>query len=369
MKDKKKILLVAASNMSLTGVPVVYMSIIRLLKDEYDFDIVILNNDDMYFENEFLSYGGKIFNFISNKPNSSFKSLFWALFSFKKRAKKFILKELNLDEYSCIHTFNGELGSVLFRLTKKKNIKKYFHICSAQSAYKRKKNIKELIWENIFSGSSKYSDKIIFVSKASMENSKYKNKGIVLYNIYDEQKFGKITTCNHNSLALTQIGTFSSRKNQLFSIEVIKKLKVFYPSVVLRIVGREIEDGYLKKIIDFIAINNLSENVKILNPSTDRIELNTETSFVLYPSVQDSFGLVLIESQACGIHCFVSNAVPNDADMGNCEFLPLNIDEWSNRIDCFFKENNNKRFNPINIEKFSKETFVRNLKKLYEGLY
>lgn len=354
--------------MSLSGVPVVYMSVVRLLKDEYDFDIIVLDNRDMYFENEFLSYGGKIFTFIDRKPDSSFKSLFWALFSFKKRTKKYILKELNLDEYSCIHTFNGEFGSVLFRLAKKKNILKYFHICSAQSAYKRKRRIKELVWERIFSGSSKYSDKIIFVSKASMENNKYKSKGTILYNIYDEEKYGKITACNHDYLSLTQIGTFSSRKNQLFSIEVLKKLKEIYPDVLLRIVGKEIEDGYLKKITDNITINNLSENVKILNPSTDRIELNAETSFVLYPSVQDSFGLVLIESQACGIHCFSSNTVPNDADMGNCEFLPLNINEWANRIDSFFKKNRNKRFNPINREKFSKETFINNLKKLYEGL-
>ena len=98
MKTKKKILLVAASDMSLTGVPVVYMSIVRLLNDEFDFDIVVLDTKNMYFKNEFLSYGGQIFKFECPKPNGTFKSLLWALFSFKKKAKHFIKK--NLKNYN-----------------------------------------------------------------------------------------------------------------------------------------------------------------------------------------------------------------------------------------------------------------------------
>lgn len=356
--------------MSLTGVPVVYMSIVRLLKDIFDFDIVVLNTDDMYFKKEFLSYGGKIYTFNCQKPKGTLKSIFWALFTFKKKAKYFALNDLDLNKYSCIHTFNGELGSVLFKIAKNnRNIKKYFHICSAQSAYKRTRKIKERVWDFIFSGSLKYSDKIIFVSKASLENNKYRSKGIVLYNVYDEEKFGKLTKCISTSLSLTQIGTFSSRKNQLFSLSVLKILKNIYPDIILRIVGRENEIGYLDIISEYIKRENLFNNVKILNPSTDRIELNKVTSFIVYPSTRDSFGLVLIESQASGIHCFASETVPNDADMGNVEFLPLNASIWAEKIDKYFKENGNKRLHPINVEKFSKNNFIDTLKKLYENIY
>ena len=369
MKTKKKILLVAASDMSLTGVPVVYMSIVRLLNDEFDFDIVVLDTKNMYFKNEFLSYGGQIFKFECPKPNGTFKSLLWALFSFKKKAKHFIKKNLNLNNYSCIHTFNGEFGSVLFNIAKKNSaIKKYFHICSAQSAYKRKRKTKERMWDLIFSGSSKYSDKIIFASKSSLENSKYKRKGVVLYSVYDEEKFGQIIECNHNSLSLTQIGTLSSRKNQLFSIKVLKRLKDLYPDILLRIVGREAEDGYLKKITNYTIQNNLSNNVAILNPATDKIKLSRETSYIIMPSTMESFGLVLIESQSCGIHCFASDRIPNDADMGNVEFLPLDENIWARKISDFFKENGNKRLRPINVDKFSSGAFVNTLKKLYEDI-
>ena len=41
----KKILLIADSNMSLSGVPVVYMSIVRQLHSEYTFDIIVLKDN------------------------------------------------------------------------------------------------------------------------------------------------------------------------------------------------------------------------------------------------------------------------------------------------------------------------------------
>ena len=65
----KNVLLIADSNMSLSGVPVVFMSIVRNLHKEYHFDIIVLKDNDMYFEKEFLSYGGKIFRFQFNKPS------------------------------------------------------------------------------------------------------------------------------------------------------------------------------------------------------------------------------------------------------------------------------------------------------------
>lgn len=368
MKSKKRVLIIASSNMSLSGVPVVYMSIVRALKDEYSFDIIILKNDDMYFEQEFKSYGGKIYFFNCQKPNGTFKSLIWAIFKLKRKTKAFFNEQIDINNYDCIHSFNGEFGSIVFSKLKNKKTIKIFHICSAQSAYKRKKKLKELIWESIFSPVCKYADHILFVSKASLENSGYKSKGLILYNIYDEEKYGKIEKCIHNSLCLTQIGTFSSRKNQLFSLRVLHEILNFYPDAKLNIVGKEIEDGYLKLIKLYIKNNNLNDNVNICDPSTDRIQLNRMTSFVIYPSLQDSFGLVLIESQASGIHCFASNTIPNDADLGNVDFIELDENKWSKLICDFYRRHGNARIAPINLEKFSKNTFKNTLLALYEGV-
>ncbi len=364
----KKILLIADSNMSLSGVPVVFMSIVRQLNKDYQFDIIVLKDNDMYFEKEFISYGGKVYRFNCPKPDNFFKKFFWLTTKYYKRVKRFLKDNINLKEYSAIHSFHEGFSYPFIKEAKKAGVqKRILHICSAKSAYPQNKTFSQSMFNWYQKKAMKCCTNIAFVSQKSLELNNYKNKGVVLYNIYDENTFGIITECKHNSLVLTQIATFSSRKNQLFSLAVIKEIKKEYPDVILNIVGAEIEQGYLQKMKDYIDENNLQDNIKFLGNKIDRTELNEETSFMLYPSTMESFGLILIESQACGIHCFANIDIPNDADMGNTDFIELDVNLWANKIINYFKTNGNQRKKPINKDKFSCEQFINTLRYLYNS--
>ena len=362
----KKILLIADSNMSLSGVPVVFMSIVRQLKDEFLFDIIVLKDNDMFFEKEFLSYGGKIYRYNFNKPNGLLSKTKWFLRGYTKSVKDFIDKNIDLRSYSVVHSFNEDFSYPFFKEAKKAGIsKRILHICSAISAYSQKLPFKRRLLNVYRKKAMKYCSDIVFVSNKSLSLNNYKNKGLVLYNIYDEKKFGNIEKCEHNRLVLTQIATFSYRKNQLFSLDVIRIIKNSYPGVILNIVGKELEDGYLNLINKYIEQNNLKENIRFLGTTIDRKQLNKETSFVIYPSTMESFGLVLIESQSCGIHCFASKGIPNDADMGNVDFLELDSVLWAKEIISYYEKNGNERKEPINKDKFSTANFKNTLLKLY----
>ena len=362
----KKVLLIADSNMSLSGVPVVFMSIVRQLHQEYSFDIIVLKDNDMHFEKEFLSFGGKVFRFNYDKPESFFPKLGWLCSRYPKNVKKFLKQNVHLSDYCAIHSFHEGFSYPFFKEAKKAGVKnRILHICSAKSAYPLQKSFSQSMFNWYQKKAKKCCTNIAFVSQKSLEFNDYKNKGVVLYNIYDEDKFGEITECNHDNLVLTQIATFSSRKNQLFSLAVINEIKKEYPNVTLNIVGTEIESGYLQKMNDFIRDNNLQNNAKFLGNKVDRIELNKDTSFMLYPSTMESFGLVLIESQACGIHCFANKDIPNDADMGNTDFIELDVGLWANRIISYFKDNGNERKEPINKDKFSYDQFKKTIRGLY----
>ena len=363
----KKILLIAYSDMSLSGVPVVYMSIVRQLHNDCMFDLIILKSDDMFFQNEFLSYGGKIYLFDSPKPNNLLKRTYWM---FKGRSKgflKFLNKQsIDLKSYDAIHSFDEIYSYDYFKIAKKCGVKNLIlHINSAASAYPHIKSLKQKIVDYYQKKAKKICSDIIFVSNASLRLNNYKNKGQVIYNIYDEKKYGEIINCQHNTLVLSQIGTLSKRKNQLFTLEVLLKLKESYPGVILNIVGKELDKGYLHSLEHFIQTNDLSKNVVFYEPSADRKLLTENTSYVLFPSTQESFGLVLIESQATGVHCFASENIPNDADMGNVEFLKLNTKIWADRIVEYFNKNGNSRINPQHIDRFSSKTFRQKLLNLY----
>lgn len=353
--------------MSLSGVPVVYMSIVRNLSKEYFFDIVIFKNNDMFFEKEFLSFGGKIFFFDCPIPNGVFGKINWLLFKYGKEAKKFIKDNIDLSQYSAIHSFNELYSFPFLKAGKDSGIKNLIvHICSPMSAYPDKGfRVTRFMAKQYQKKAFKLCSSIVCVSEQTKKYYNYNNKGVVVYNMYDENKFSSIVNCNHNNLVLTQIGTFSSRKNQLFSLEVIDKIKQLIPNVKLNIVGKEIEPDYKEKMDSMMQEHNLIDNVVYISNSTNRGDIDKDTSYYIYPSTFESFGMILIESQAAGIHCFASDTIPNDADMGNASFLPLDSDIWATEIVKYYNEFGNKRKEPLNKEKFSKSNFIKSIKKLY----
>ena len=362
----KRVLLIADSNMSLSGVPVVCMSIVRSLKENYIFDIIVLKDNDMYFEEEFLSYGGNIFRFNCKKPDNFIKKLFWLIHSYPKAVKEFLKNKIDLNQYDVIHSFYEGFSYPFIKAAKKAGIeKRILHICSAKSAYPAKKTLSQLLFDWYQRKAMKECTSIVFVSQQSLQLNNYKSKGVVLYNMYDEKKFDNIIDCKSNNLSLTQIATFSIRKNQLFSLKLLKLLKEKIPNVQLNIMGKELEEGYLEKMNLFISQNNLKDNVTFYEGSFDRVELNEKTSYIIYPSIMESFGLVLIESQACGIHCFANKDIPNDADMGNVDFLELNPELWTEKIYDYYTTFGNARKKPVNKDKFSSEQFIKKLKSIY----
>ena len=365
----KRVLLVAYSNMSLSGVPVVYMSIVRHLCDEYKFDIIIFDRSDMHFEKEFLSYGGKIFYYDRKEYSNEFLKVFWLFFKYKKNYKSFLDdNNIRLSDYDVIHSFDEFYSFPLFCFAKKQGINNLFlHINSAESAYEQKRSLKRLFVNAYQNKSKKLCKQIIFVSNKAMQIHNYKNKGVVIYNEVDNRKYNKIIECIHDNLVLSQIGTISTRKNQLFSLKVISSIKKTYPNIKLNIVGNVVDQDYYLKLKAYINSQNLNDNICFLESSYDQKALYSDTSYILFPSIQESFGIVLIEAQSSGVHCFSSNLIPLEADLGNVDFIELDHEAWARFIINYFGENKNLRSEPINIEKFSGTSFRANLIAIYNS--
>ena len=356
--DKKRILIIADSNLSNSGVPMVFMSIVRSLKNEFIFDVVITSDDDMFYKDEFLSYGGKIFLFNRKMPKNKLKKMKWLVFDLKKLVKTFCDENIKMENYYALHSFDEMFSSTFFCVAKSKNVKyRIVHICAAFRAYKNKSNLKQYLFEYDRRKTFRLCTSIACSSDSTLKLNNYRKKGITLYRTYNEAQFPGVIECAHSNLVLTQIGTFSSRKNQLFSLEILDIIKKTFPDVVLNIVGKEMEEGYESKMDDFIELHYLKDNVRFLGTSPNRIDLSKATSFIIHPSTMEGSGNVLVESQVCGIHCFASNTLPEGYDLGNVDFLFLDLNLWSEKIIDYFIKNNNSRKAPINAEKFSLNHF------------
>lgn len=130
------------------------------------------------------------------------------------------------------------------------------------------------------------------------------------------------------------VGRFTEQKNhkKIISIfgEVIKK----YPDAYLLLVG----DGSLRPVVEEQAKQlGLLKRVVFAGVRSDVPELMLGAMDVfLFPSLSEGLGLVLVEAQAAGLPCVISDVIPEEADVVSTLVTRISIacsdEEWAEKI-------------------------------------
>lgn len=362
--NKKNLLIVAANGLGRSGVPNVILQVIKATKNDYNIDLVVFNNDDFY-KNEIENRGVNVFKMPYDEPNTKIKRLLWRLFREKKLVSNGFKELLSLKHYDIIHSFREYDSAYIFKVGFEKEISKRILHCNNEIR-KPRNIVSRIICSYKRNLIRKYTTKLIGVSKKCCSISYPGIEYDVLYNTFDENKFKNILCkSTKENLVLVHLGTFSSRKNQLFSLDVISELRNFLPSK-LYLIGFEAEKGYLNLIEEKIKKLNLEESVVIVDGNKDFTEIIEIASFVILPSLSEGAPLVLVEAQSAGMTCFASSNVTNEVDCGGVVYIKgFNEKEWSDKILESFKNGKYKR-NKYNTDRFSFETFKRKILSIYK---
>lgn len=116
-----------------------------------------------------------------------------------------------------------------------------------------------------------------------------------------------------NCLVIGHIGTFKEAKNHTFILEVMKRLTKKEPTIKLLLVG----DGDLRQQIEEESKKEKHfENIKFMGIRNDIATLFYCMDVFIFPSFYEGLGLVLLEAQASGVPCVVSEAIQPEADLG-----------------------------------------------------
>lgn len=138
--------------------------------------------------------------------------------------------------------------------------------------------------------------------------------------------------CNNDSLLLLNVGRLVTQKNQEFLIDIAEKLYNRNISFKLIIVG----DGELKDHLQEMIIHRgLEAFVSLVGRRNDVYELMYAADYLLLPSLYEGLPTVVIEAQAMGLYCLVSDHVTSECDLNLSlvDFLPIEKpDIWSERI-------------------------------------
>lgn len=163
----------------------------------------------------------------------------------------------------------------------------------------------------------------------------------------------------NDDICLIHVGRFSKEKNHEFLLSFAQKLKEKHMKFKMIFVGDgELyehirNEAKLKQLNDFIIFTGHVSNVK------DYLDI---ADIFMLPSFVEGVPLSVIEAQANGLNCIISDTVPQVIVSDTCFYKPLDVDQWLKAIQAC-NIDPHKRFNSIqaldaagfNIEKEAKK--------------
>lgn len=167
------------------------------------------------------------------------------------------------------------------------------------------------------------------------------NNGIWLENyLYDPDVRKKIRTklgIDDTTNLLGHVGRFNNQKNQGFLVKLINQLNKSYR---LLLIGN---GSQLNKIKESVNSLGLTDRVIFTGTIENVNEYMYAMDKFLLPSKYEGLPFTLVEAQATGIDCLVSDVITKEVNMsGNVKFLDINlIDSWKDEV---LKLKNNDRF-------------------------
>ncbi|MEG1862343.1 MAG: glycosyltransferase family 1 protein [Oscillospiraceae bacterium] len=271
------------------------------------------------FCDEILSLGGKIYKipFITQVGP----------FEYRKSIDHIIKAH---REYRIIHSHMDKFSGLIMEVAKNNNIK-----CRIAHSHSTKNDggiifnsVKNFYGTKIeknatdFFACSQSSARWLFPGKLNeavlvnngIDLSKFKyNMGL---NIEQRKKY-KI----ENKFIIGHIGRFSQSKNHKFIIEVFSQLSALCEDALLILVGDGKEKKYIEQIVNS---KNLQDKVIFMGLRSDVSQILQMFDVFVFPSVYEGFPIALIEAQAAGVPCIVSQNITREAKLtSHTKFLPI----------------------------------------------
>lgn len=164
-----------------------------------------------------------------------------------------------------------------------------------------------------------------------------------------------------DAFVIGHVGRFIEAKNHNFLIEIFNRLLSLDSNSCLLLVG----DGELRKNVEVkVKSMNLENKIKFLGIRKDINRILKAMDVFVFPSLYEGFPVTLIEAQAVGVRCVISDRIDKRTILSEntiCVSLESSIDEW-----CRVIKNYNAKSCPTdNIDSYD----IKNVVKLLEMEY
>lgn len=174
-----------------------------------------------------------------------------------------------------------------------------------------------------------------------------------------------------NEIVIGNVANFLPAKNHEFIIKVFSELLKINNDCRLLLVGSG-NDEQIAKLDDAADRYNVKDKILFTGRVSNVKDYLDVIDVVFMPSINEGYPLTLIEEQANGLSCVVSNNITKNVNLtGNVSFISLseNPSIWVNNImECVCKHRDNRSH--IAIKKIKEANYdIKNSVKLLEQEY
>lgn len=296
-------------------------------REKVQFDFLVHRQERAAFDDEIEALGGRIYRLPRLVP--------WSR-SYLNALNRFFDE---YPEYKIVHVHQDCLSSVILKITAQHNVP--VRIAHSHSA-NQDKNLKYPIKLCYKRAIPKYATDLFACGKKAGD---WMFGGAPYQIINNAIEAASYTYCPAkredirrklgiaDELVIGHVGRFNQPKNHPFLLEIFAALLKKEPNAVLLLVGSG-ED--MPNIQEKARTLGISEHVRFLGVRSDVAELMQTMDVFVFPSLYEGLPVTMVEAQAAGVPCLISDKVPPECIItkGLVDILSLSAspETWAEKI-------------------------------------
>lgn len=272
-------------------------------RDKVQFDFLVHRDFEADYDQEILSMGGKIFHVSRLIP--------WSR-GYREELKRFFLAH---PEYKIVHVHQDCLSSVALECAKECGV--LVRIAHSHNS-NQDKNIKYIIKRHYMKKIPQFATDLFACGKDAGDWMFTGHRYEILHNAintsvytYSSEKAITIREKLHveQNLVIGHVGRFDAQKNHIFLLDIFSECVKFVPNARLLLVG----DGEGRIQIQEKAKSlGVEDKVIFTGICSEVADLLQAMDVFVFPSLYEGVPVTMIEAQASGLPCVISDGVPKD---------------------------------------------------------
>lgn len=296
-------------------------------RNKVQFDFLVHRDFEADYDQEILQMGGRIYHLPQLNPIGK---------EYLQKLDTFFLEH---SEYKIIHSHLDCMAGIPLKYAKRHHVPARIAHAHSSNQTKDKKYVLKLWYKrNIthyathlfacaeLAGKWMFGTEKFKVLNNAIDSKKYE------YNLKIAENMRSVFAIPKDAFVIGHVGRFAPPKNHKFLVEIFKRLCEKEENSRLILVG----DGDLRANTEALVCElGIKEKVIFAGVCSNVNEILQAMDVFVFPSIYEGLPVSIIEAQAAGLPCFISDRVPIECkktDLVQQISLDMEIDEWVEKI-------------------------------------